>query len=109
MSLSQGLNASFFGNSNEPRLLSDERIVTHEPDAWRITPHLERVLPHPRGEIQPISPHPIDQTEREQTTYSERVGRNCLSFAPHEKRKNFVGAKIMSWARSPAALRHAHD
>ncbi len=54
----------------------------------------ERVLSHPRGEIQTISPHPQLPTDNQQTTCSERAGRNRANFAPREKKKKFAGAKI---------------
>jgi hypothetical protein len=55
----------------------------------RITPHRERVLSHPLGETQTVSPHCHTPNGNPQTTCSEWVGRNSPSFAPPEKRKKF--------------------
>jgi hypothetical protein len=59
----------------------------------RISPHQKRVLPHPRGETQTVSPHPRATTDEPQTTCARHVGRNSPGFAPREKEKNFRGAK----------------
>jgi hypothetical protein len=66
----------------------------------RISPHLETVLPHPRGEIQTISPHPRAPTGKPQTTCARHVGRNSPNFAPREKERISGEAKIKS--RSPS-------
>ena len=60
----------------------------------RISPHLERVLSHPLGETQIISPHHHSRTCSQQTICNNRVGRNWPSNAPREKEKNFAEAKI---------------
>src|SRR5688500_841983 len=68
--------------------------LTHLPrSACRISPHPEIVLPHPRGEIQRVSPHYGTRTCSQQTTCNNQVGRNCTNFAPREKRKKFSEAK----------------
>jgi hypothetical protein len=59
----------------------------------RITPHQERILSHPMGETQPISPHHDTRTGEPQTTCAGKVGRNSASFAPREKRKKLLRRK----------------
>jgi hypothetical protein len=71
-----------------PTLLSSDQ---------RISPHLKGVLPHPRGEIQSISPHHQISTVNQQTTCNDRVGRYSPNFAPREKEKNLQGTKSDAW------------
>jgi hypothetical protein len=71
----------------------------------RISPHPETILPHPRGEIQTISPHHDTRTGEPQTTCAGEVGRNSPNFAPREKEKNFAGAKISQTSRGPQRRR----
>jgi hypothetical protein len=73
---------------------SGPRTLLFAPCSSLISPHQERVLPHPRGEIRSISPHPHSPTGEPQTTCAGKVGRNSQNFAPREKEKNFSGAKI---------------
>jgi hypothetical protein len=63
----------------------------HFPDDNRITPHLERIMSHPRGEIPTISPHRHARTHVRQTTCACRVGRNEPNNAPPKKGKNLLG------------------
>ena len=68
-------------------------------------------MPHPRGEIQAISPHRHTPTGEPQTTCAGALGRNSTNFAPPKKEKNFGGAKFMSLTQtaSSTAIRQAHD
>ena len=68
----------------------------------RISPHLERVLSHPRGETQSVSPHCHTPTGEPQTTCAGTVGRNSPSFAPREKRKKFWWGENRGTGRAPS-------
>jgi hypothetical protein len=67
--------------------------VLFAPCSPLISPHLGRVLHHPRGEIQTVSPHRHSLTEEPQTTCAGTVGRNSPNFAPREKEKKFQWCK----------------
>ena len=74
--------------------------------AWQITPHLERILSHPRGEIQTISPHRHSLTFNRQSTCAGALRRNWPNNASRKKRKTSAEPKCVSPNRS--AVRQAH-